>query len=265
MNNSFVRNIPNSITLLNLFCGAMACVAVLYLQDSSLAVWLVALAALFDLLDGMVARWLHATSPLGADLDSLSDVVSFGLVPALMIWHLLQTMAASMAISGVALLIVIAAAVRLARFNNDSRQHHYFIGLPVPANALFWIGIYRYCLSLPSPSNMNQADGRGTVIALLLGGVVVFSFLMVSNLRMLSIKALSATEVSAAYKRHTLIGLLCVVLAALASVIWLHWLALSVSILVYGIASVVVFLLHQNDFAKWEHKNNAPTAQSPLS
>lgn len=133
-NNIIVRNIPNTITCLNLASGCIAVVlafAGMY-QWASAAI---CAAAVFDFLDGAMARLLGAYSPLGRELDSLSDLISFGLAPAAMVYTFLPA-----PLSYFAIAIPICAGLRLARFNVDDTQTDSFRGLPVPANALFWIG-----------------------------------------------------------------------------------------------------------------------------
>lgn len=142
------RNAANAVTCINLIAG---CVAIVFsfspetdfaglsgLQWSWIAI---AIAAVADFLDGFTARLLHAYSELGKQLDSLSDLVSFGVAPAMMVLNLLRLSPDAPAwLCWAALLIPVAGALRLARFNIDDRQTTSFIGLPIPANAIFWIG-----------------------------------------------------------------------------------------------------------------------------
>lgn len=137
------KHIPNTITCLNLLSGALAIIyALLPEGDIGFSVWLIMLAAVFDFFDGLVARVLGVSSPIGKDLDSLADVVSFGLAPAVLMFAVLKGEGFSIVASAPVLLIAAFAALRLAHFNNDTRQTTSFIGLPVPSGALFWIGIY---------------------------------------------------------------------------------------------------------------------------
>lgn len=132
---SFVkRNIPNAITSLNLLCG---CIALVFTGQGVLYVasWFVIAAAVADFFDGMAARLLNVKSPIGKELDSLADVVSFGVVPGLMLLNLIH----DPIFCWIGLLVPVFAAIRLAKFNIDDRQTTYFIGLPSPANALFII------------------------------------------------------------------------------------------------------------------------------
>lgn len=133
---TIIRSIPNTLTLCNLLCG---CFAITCAVDGELhmAFWAIVTAAVFDFFDGFAARMLRAYSPIGADLDSLADMVSFGLAPAF-IWFEAAEIAHSSPIwSYAAFLLAAFAALRLAKFNNDTRQSEEFRGLPTPAMALF--------------------------------------------------------------------------------------------------------------------------------
>lgn len=137
------KHIPNFITTLNLFSGCIGIIVALQ-NRVDYAAYFIAIAAFFDFLDGMAARILHVKSEIGKELDSLADVVSFGALPGIIIYQLMvaspNTPAAGSYISVfslVSLIIPILSAVRLAKFNLDTRQTTSFIGLPVPANALF--------------------------------------------------------------------------------------------------------------------------------
>jgi CDP-diacylglycerol--serine O-phosphatidyltransferase len=145
------KHIPNTLTLINLFCGSIAIPLVMMsFVDSAMILVFVCLIA--DLLDGMVARWLKVDSPLGVQLDSLADVISFGLLPGVIIFYLLQrygTGDISVGWTILAFLIPASAALRLAKFNLDTRERTYFYGLPTPAGALFAFGLL-WMLLLPS-------------------------------------------------------------------------------------------------------------------
>ena len=136
--------IPNLLTLANLLSGAAAVIAVLVHHSYETALWLIVAAAIFDFFDGFAARLLKQTSPLGIELDSLADDISFGLVPAVMMFDI-YTHSQSlyglnpeiMSYAGYATLLIAAfSALRLARFNIDTTQSTEFRGLPTPANAL---------------------------------------------------------------------------------------------------------------------------------
>lgn len=176
--------IPNTITCLNLLSG---CVAVFFafnlgletgaLSPMSWAFIFIGAAAVFDFCDGLSARLLHAYSPVGKELDSLSDLVSFGLAPAFLVMNAMQAYGASVWMSAIALFIAVMGALRLAKFNVDTRQATSFIGLPIPANAIFWVGVLAWINSHAYPGNI--------VMAVL---IVAISLLMVSELKMFSLK-----------------------------------------------------------------------------
>ena len=140
------KHIPNFITLLNLFFGCCALVAVLYGQFLT-AFWLLLAGALADFLDGMVARLLKVHSELGKQLDSLADMVSFGAVPGAIFYMLLQYGTSTgeaqtfSILCSTGFILTLFACLRLAKFNIDERQSDSFIGLPTPACALFVVGL----------------------------------------------------------------------------------------------------------------------------
>lgn len=139
--------IPNALTLTNLFFGAVAILCLIY-GHLEAAIWLVGVAVLADFLDGAVARWLHVSSPLGRELDSLADVVSFGLFPGVIFYGLIAAAStdgswpSQLTIVGLPAFVLSAfAAFRLGQFNLDERQHSSFIGLPTPAMTLLSVGL----------------------------------------------------------------------------------------------------------------------------
>ena len=145
--NRTVKNIPNGFTTTNLAAGCLSIIAASHgasqfwgLLGFQWAFIFMAIGASADFLDGFVARALKANSELGKELDSLCDLVTFGVAPGLTLFFLIQDIGQDKWLSWTTLLIPIAASVRLARFNLDPRQTTTFIGLPVPANAIFWIG-----------------------------------------------------------------------------------------------------------------------------
>lgn len=181
-----IRYIPNTVTCLNLFSGCIACVMA-FEANYTLALAFIILSAVFDFLDGMLARVLRAPSPIGKDLDSLADDVSFGVAPALMVFSLYKEvyypeflMGVSAYVPYLAFIIAVFSALRLAKFNIDTRQTDSFIGLPVPANALFWgaliVGSHQF---LTSPS-------FNAIYLLVL--IMLFSGLLVSEIPMFSLK-----------------------------------------------------------------------------
>lgn len=133
------KHIPNLLTILNLICG---CIALYFTFQDELVftAYLIGLAVIFDFMDGAAARFLNVSNPIGKELDSLADMVSFGLVPGAIVFHLLEVSTLSQ-YSFMALTIPIFSALRLAKFNVDKNQNQNFIGLPTPANCLVFISI----------------------------------------------------------------------------------------------------------------------------
>lgn len=178
--------LPNMLTMANLLAGAAAVVAVLQYHDYQLALWLIVAAAIFDFFDGLVARLLNQISPLGVQLDSLADDISFGLVPAVVMFDLVRHSESLFGfgsniiepLSYVALVVAAFSALRLGKFNIDTTQSSEFEGLPTPANALMLLSL----------AQLVDA-GRITLGAeWLLLIAIVASLLLVSPIRMFSLK-----------------------------------------------------------------------------
>ena len=160
-----MKSIPNIITLANaaLGCCALFFIAVLDFDTATLCVLL---AAVFDFLDGFVARTMGWTSRFGAELDSLADVISFGVVPGALTTVMLTTLNVDYPWVFLGFIITLASAYRLAKYNTSENSQTYFRGLPTPANALLWIGVPHLDLDFP----------------FLVGGIVVTSYLLNSSL-----------------------------------------------------------------------------------
>src|ERR1700756_1642996 len=223
------RNIPNTITCGNLLCGCLAIVQI-FEGDLVWAAYLVGIAAVLDFFDGFAARMLHVASPIGKDLDSLADMVTFGVVPGFLTYKLIyqalyldnlnvfdpvsfnkiifkagdlleKSNFDSNYLPYIAFIIPIFSAIRLAKFNNDTRQTESFIGLPTPANAMFFCSIP---LVLKQITNEYAADknpfellvnvSSNPILALasnywvLIVLVLVFSFLLIAELPLFSLK-----------------------------------------------------------------------------
>lgn len=181
------KHIPNFITCLNLVSGCISIVMALK-GNIETAALLIILAAFFDFADGFAARLLHEKSKIGVDLDSLADVISFGVAPAMILFVWLDTCFYNLSpliqspliknISYVVFLIPALSAIRLAKFNHDVRQSDSFIGLPTPANALF-LGFLPFVVD-----KLVIFSNFWVVIA----SSVIFSVLLVSNIPMFSLK-----------------------------------------------------------------------------
>ncbi|NDK57097.1 CDP-diacylglycerol--serine O-phosphatidyltransferase [Pontibacter fetidus] len=206
------KHIPNFITCLNLFSG---CVALYFIFQNKLvyASYLVGLAAVFDFLDGMVARVLGAYSEIGKQLDSLADVISFGVVPGAMMFMLLKRAEGDIIFSELlpfaGFIITVFSALRLAKFNIDTRQTTSFIGLPTPACAIF-------VASLP----LILASGELMAFAVILNELVllattlILSFLLVAELPLFALKFKNLTWADNSV-RFIFVGLSVILLALL--------------------------------------------------
>lgn len=178
--------IPNMLTLGNLLCGSAAVVALLVHSNYELAFWLMIASAVCDFFDGFAARLLKSASPLGVQLDSLADMVSFGLVPSVALYCVYDALPAlmqmpdnvSIVLRYLTFIIVAFSALRLAKFNIDDTQHTEFCGLPTPANGLL-------CLSLAMLAAAGDvALTQEAVVAI----AVVMAFLLISPMRMFALK-----------------------------------------------------------------------------
>jgi CDP-diacylglycerol--serine O-phosphatidyltransferase len=179
-----MKNIPNFITCLNLLAGCMACVMSLRFDNYTGAFVFVSLAAVFDFMDGLTARTLKFYSRIGKDLDSLADLISFGLAPGCVIYSYLTLKSSLLHITSlplIAFLLPVFAAIRLAKFNIDTRQKTSFLGLPVPASGLFWTS---FIPSIHYYTELHTTISITVVITLLL----VFCWLMISEIPMFSLK-----------------------------------------------------------------------------
>jgi CDP-diacylglycerol--serine O-phosphatidyltransferase len=189
--------VPNAITALNLVSGSLA---VFFAVDGQLG-WasvFILVAAVFDFLDGFAARLLKAYSSIGKELDSLADMVSFGLAPAAIVFTMLEytLFGINQPIQDIdanwsqwivlftSLIIPVAGAFRLAKFNTDDRQSEQFLGMPIPANAIFFASL-GLILELGTNLSVQSVILNKYVI---LAAVFVCSFLMVSELPMFSMK-----------------------------------------------------------------------------
>lgn len=171
------KHIPNLITCLNLLTGALGCFYLIE-RDYHHAIYFVIIAALFDFLDGFAARLLNVQSIIGKELDSLADLISFGLLPSIFMVMSLRSQIESpdpvYAFAG--LMILIFSAIRLAKFNVDDRQTHQFIGLPTPANTIM-------ITTIPFiPETIHL--GFPTLLTI----TITSSLLLVANLPMIALK-----------------------------------------------------------------------------
>ena len=256
-----MKQIPNLFTLLNLFLGATAIILILQTGQTIAFInpegytmvdlpekitWgaiLIFCAAIVDFLDGFLARLFKATSPMGKQLDSLSDVVSFGVAPALIIYQLLRISYAqeengldvSIAFLLPALIIACSAAWRLAKFNLDESQQYSFKGLPTPAAGLFVASLPLILKFPPDMLNITDYILNKWILYVI---IVLISFLMVSNLPLMSFKFKDFSL------KNNLPKYLMVIIGVVAA-IFLQWIAVPILLVTY----VIVSLLFKNKFA----------------
>ena len=177
----FKKHIPNTITCLNLISGCIATYWA-FQGDYRMALLFIVIGAVFDFFDGMVARLLHVSSPIGKELDSLADDITFGFAPSAIIFSYLSQFSIlhSQLMPFMAFILAAFSALRLAKFNLDERQALGFIGLPTPANALFWGaligGLHGY-----------QIYFEGMELCII-AGVLISSYLLVSEIPMFALK-----------------------------------------------------------------------------
>ena len=182
------RHIPNTITSMNLLCGALG-VIFTFQGALHIAFYLMLAAAVCDFLDGFAARMLKAYSDMGKELDSLADLISFGLLPSLMLHRRLVEGGVTGFLSYVPLIIVIFSALRLAKFNVDNRQSENFLGLPTPACAM-WCGSLVYAADHGVMSMAGLLHGQYMIPI----ASAVLAFLLVSEIPMFSFKFKKGSE-----------------------------------------------------------------------
>lgn len=222
------KHIPNFITLLNLTSGAVGLVFVIN-GEYNTAIYLVFLSGFFDFMDGYAARLLKAYSGIGKSLDSLADIVSFGVLPAIIAYSALSGNTGENTIMGYlawsALLIPSFSATRLAIFNNDESQELSFRGLPTPANAFLIVSAIYLYLNGGKLITMNEFI---SIILILTG-----CFLMISEVRMFSFKSLNTA-------RETKLIIFYFLTASLFLIIFLKMEGVFYTILLYILISIVV-------------------------
>jgi len=235
------KHIPNTITSLNLLAGSIS--IVLAFEGYLLyAVYMIFLAAVFDFMDGMTARLLKAYSIVGKELDSLADVVSFGVAPAVIMFHLMKiALYGSLNFPGlehlaakevffliIPFFIAVLSGVRLAKFNVDERQTENFIGLAVPANAMFFVSLYLVSISI-------NTDAISTILKneyILTFIIIAFSLLLVSEFPMFSLKFKSL-----GFKGNKIRYIFIVL--SLILLILLHTVAIPIIIILYILLSAI--------------------------
>ena len=180
---SIVKHIPNTITSLNLLSGVTGVIVGLSGNPAAGFVCMLA-AAVFDFCDGLAARLLHAYSPIGKELDSLADVVSFGVLPATLLWAVMAK-GTPLYLHVIPLLLAAFSALRLAKFNLDERQESDFLGLPTPASALIAGSLAHFISTSPGNAFAQFAEASYWFIPLL---AAVLCALVVSEIPMFGMK-----------------------------------------------------------------------------
>ena len=208
------RHIPNTITSMNLLCGAMG-VIFTFQGELNIAFYLMLAAAVCDFFDGFTARLLNAYSATGKELDSLADLISFGLLPSLMLHRRLIEGGMTGFWTYLPLLICLFSAIRLAKFNLDDRQSENFLGLATPACAL-WCGSLIFAADYGAMSVAELLHGK-TIIMI---ASVVLPLLLVSEIPMFSLKF----KRNSPYNRIR-ITFICIVaaIAAAALILKINW------------------------------------------
>ena len=176
-----LKHIPNAITCCNLISG---CIAIMWATrgDFRLALLFIVIGAVFDFFDGMSARLLHVSSPIGKELDSLADVVTFGVAPSFMLSSWMKEACIYDWLFLLPMLMAAFSALRLAKFNLDERQAMGFIGLPTPANALFWGALVTSLSQNPVAYYFPQ------LVPILMVVMLVSCYLLVSEIPMFALK-----------------------------------------------------------------------------
>jgi CDP-diacylglycerol--serine O-phosphatidyltransferase len=233
---SIRKAIPNTITSLNLLCGVLG-VMFTFSGRPDIAFYMMLAAAAFDFLDGLAARALDAYSDIGKELDSLCDVVSFGVLPSLMLYRTMADLSDAGIFCCLPLILAVFSALRLAKFNVDERQHGSFLGLPTPASAMICGALCCFVFCEPSSA---PARWCATVWVLPLLACIL-SALLVCEVPMFSMKF--GKDIKA--DRATRIRRICFFGVALAGVVvtaflGLHW---SLTVLVAFLGYVLINLI----------------------
>ncbi len=234
------KYVPNTFTCLNLACGFLAIILSFQTYMQVYAAYLIFLAALFDFLDGLSARMLNEFSELGKQLDSLADIVSFGVAPGILIYQLINMSLSVVMVENKFLEILflclssfipIFSALRLAKFNIDERQVKTFIGLPTPASAIL-ISSFTIVLFFTTRMGLQEFLLRKSTLTIL---ILIDSYLLVSNLPMFSLKIDSFS-----FKGHIVQFLFLAI--SLIMLLFMKVFAFPLIIALYVLLSLITFL-----------------------
>ncbi|MFH2143597.1 MAG: CDP-alcohol phosphatidyltransferase family protein [Bacteroidota bacterium] len=248
---AIIKCVPNFFTLLNLLAGSIA-IVFSFEKKIEFGCYLIFLAVIFDFLDGFLARILNARSELGKQLDSLADLISFGLAPSVFIYHLfklhyiktnwsglLNPGLVDVLFLGAGFTIVIFSALRLAKFNTDPEQKMNFKGLPTPANAIF---VSSLPLIVFTYDNTIYVDIVLNVYFLVAVSIIM-PVLLIINMRMFSLKMIGF-----AFKKNIFQFIL--IIASVILLIFLHFLAVPVIVLLYILLSFIKNITNKNNTIK---------------
>jgi CDP-diacylglycerol--serine O-phosphatidyltransferase len=239
------NHVPNAITCCNLFSG---CVGIVFAVQGDLikGAYAIFLAAIFDFFDGFAARVLQSFSGIGKDLDSLADVVSFGVLPSAILYQLFlqapQIPTVSPFLNFSAFLIAVFSMLRLAKFNTDTRQAEIFIGLPTPANSI---------LIASFPLIIDQHPEFAKIILnpyVLTAFVVVMCALPVAELPLISLK-FKNTDLNKNIYRYLLL------LFSAILILFFKFAAVPVIIFLYIALSIVQFKIAKDDIHGYQKRN----------
>lgn len=230
------KYIPDAITSMNLVCGSLGVIAA-FGGRPDVAFFLMIAAAVFDFCDGFAARALGAYSDLGKELDSLCDMVSFGLLPSVMMMKCMYECRFGQSwVCLMPLLITVFSAARLAKFNIDPRQSHGFIGLPTPACAILCASLCYFIAAEPASFLASWAAGNWFIPIC----SAVLSFLLIAEIPMFSLKFSRDDEKSLKQKRICFL-VNCILCAVIVLVLGLHWVLIPLLVFLMYILMNIVF------------------------
>ena len=256
------KHIPNILTLANLFCGILA-IKIGFSEHYFLGGFLVLLGAFFDFFDGFLARLLNVQGELGKQLDSFADMVTFGVAPGVVMYSFLSSFIESPYTPYISFVIPLFSAVRLAKFNIDSNQSDKFIGLPTPANALFFVFIplvfameifgwdyAAFVAGIKSDSFSNlfvSCSVSETFKYLIIVLIMLFSYLLIAPIEMIALKFKSFGWNGNAI-RFVFLGI-CLVVIIVSLLISSVFVSVPIIILLYIILSIInnLFKKKQNE------------------
>ncbi len=228
--NEMTKHIPNFLTLCNLACGCYGVVSVFHgdLQTGAIMIWA---GALFDFFDGFAARLLKKFSTIGKDLDSLADLITFCFLPSTILYALIEQNTSNTLLPYCGFLLVIFGALRLAKFNNDTRQSENFYGLPVPSSGIF-VSAFPFISAVDAPKIHEILTSPMTLI----GIGILLSAMMVSNIKLMSLK-FKNFSIKDNWPRFVLL------LVSLLLLVIFNIIALPFIIILYVVLSVIINII----------------------